>query len=92
MSEPRQTLDATLAMAFPTLVAGVTKLRAENKRLRAELEQAEKARDEWVTPFDGSGTEWHESLPSPYTYQASDFSKLVAAVHEYEAALREVKQ
>jgi hypothetical protein len=57
--------------------------------LKTELEQAEKKRDEWMTPFDGSGTEWHESLPSPYTYQASDFSKLVAAVHEYEAALRE---
>ena len=41
----------------------------------------------WMEPFDGSGREWHESLPSPYTYQASDFSKLVAAVHEYECAL-----
>jgi hypothetical protein len=41
--------------------------------------------DNWLTPFEGSGTEWHESLPSPYTYQESDFSKLVAAVHEYEA-------
>jgi hypothetical protein len=40
-----------------------------------------------MTPFDGSGVAWHESLPSPYTYQESDFSKLVAAVHEYEAAL-----
>ena len=39
-----------------------------------------------MTPFDGSGIEWHESLPSPYTYQESDFAKLVAAVHEYEIA------
>ena len=43
--------------------------------------------EEWMTPFDGSGIEWHESLPSPYEYQRSDFCKLIAAVHEYEAAL-----
>ncbi len=47
-------------------------------------------RDEWMTPFDGSGIEWHEGLPSPYTYQASDFSKLVAAVHEYECVAQSV--
>jgi hypothetical protein len=46
----------------------------------------------WLTPFDGSGIEWHEGLPSPYTYQESDFSKLVAAVHEYEARLMKVPE
>lgn len=51
--------------------------RVEGKRILDE-------RNEWMTPFDGSGIEWHESLPNPYTYQASDFAKLVAAVHEYE--------
>lgn len=44
-------------------------------------------RQEWMTGFDGSGVEWHESLPSPYTYKPADFSALVAAVHEYEARL-----
>ncbi len=58
--------------------------------LLAELAQAERERDEWMTPFDGSGIEWHEGLPSPYTYQASDFSKLVAAVHEYECVAASV--
>ena len=47
---------------------------------------------EWLTPFDASGIAWHESLPSPYEYQASDFNKLVAAVHEYEAALLEARE
>ncbi len=42
------------------------------------------------TPFDGSGIEWHAGLPSPYTYQASDFSMLVAAVHEYECVAASV--
>jgi hypothetical protein len=46
---------------------------------------------DWWTPFDGSGIDWHESLPSPYTYQEADFCKLVAAVHEYEAALIEAR-
>jgi hypothetical protein len=46
----------------------------------------------WLEPFDGSGIEWHESLPLPYTYRASDFNKLVAAVHEYEAALAQERQ
>lgn len=42
-------------------------------------------RDEWMTPFIEDGIEWHENLPNPYTYQASDFGALVAAVHQYEA-------
>lgn len=58
---------------------------------RERAEQAERERDAWMTPFDGSGIEWHESLPSPYTYQASDFSKLVAAVHEYEARAQQAE-
>ncbi len=47
---------------------------------------------EWLTPFDGSGLDWHESLPSPYTYQADDFNKLVAAVHEYECKVLRLEQ
>lgn len=47
---------------------------------------------EWLTPFDGSGIEWHESLPSPYTYQESDFCKLVAAVHEYECEVLRLRE
>lgn len=56
--------------------------------LQRRAEAAERERDEWLTSFDGSGIEWHESLPNPYTYQASDFSKLVGAVHEYEARVK----
>ena len=52
---------------------------------RDRADAAETRAAEWLTPFDGSGIAWHEGLPSPYTYQASDFSKLVAAVHEYES-------
>ena len=66
-------------------LAAAHQLASHCLALLAELEQAERERDEWLTPFDGSGIEWHEGLPSPYTYQAADFSKLVAAVHEYEA-------
>jgi hypothetical protein len=58
------------------------------ERAADALAESETAREEWMTPFEGYGIGWHESLPSPYTYQASDFSKLVAAVHEYEARLR----
>ena len=47
---------------------------------------------EWMEPFDASGIAWHESLPSPYEYQRSDFCKLVAAVHEYEAALLQASE
>jgi len=46
----------------------------------------------WLTPFDGDGIEWHESLPSPYTYQESDFGKLVTAVHQYEARVQELRK
>lgn len=52
--------------------------------LLAELDQAERERDEWMTPFDGDAIAWHESLPSPYTYKAADFGALLAAVHSYE--------
>jgi hypothetical protein len=52
---------------------------------------AEEERDAWMTPFDGSGIEWHEALPNPYTYQATDFGALLAAVHEYEAQVRELR-
>lgn len=45
----------------------------------------QRASDGWLTPFDGDGIEWHEGLPSPYTYQESDFGKLVSAVHAYES-------
>ena len=48
--------------------------------------------EEWMTPFDGPGIIWHESLPSPYTYERSDFCKLVAAAHEYEAALLQARE
>ncbi len=58
----------------------------------ARAKQAERERDEWMAPFNGSGIEWHEGLPSPYTYQASDFSKLVAAVHEYESRVLAAEQ
>ena len=47
---------------------------------------------DWLTPFEGSGIEWHESLPSPYTYQESDFDKLVAAVHEYECVVQGLRE
>ena len=47
---------------------------------------------DWMTPFDGAGIEWHESLPSPYVYQESDFAKLCAAVHEYECAVIEARE
>lgn len=49
------------------------------------LAEAERERDEWLEGFDGDGMAWHEGLPSPYTYQRSDFTKLVTAVHAYEA-------
>jgi hypothetical protein len=54
-------------------------------RLVARLEAAESAAVAWLEPFEGSGIEWHESRPMPFTYAASDFSALVAATHEYEA-------
>ena len=61
----------------------------------AALDALEAQAEEWMTPFDGSGIEWHEGLPNPYTYRVSDFSALVAAVHEYEsraeARLREAE-
>ncbi len=72
--------------------AGIRLVALDYLALIAELEQAERERDEWMTPFDGSGVEWHVSLPSPYTYQASDFSKLLAAVHEYESRVLAVEQ
>lgn len=64
--------------------------QAERERDEARQERdihraAADVAEEWMVPFDGSGIEWHESLPSPYTYQACDFGKLLAATHEYES-------
>ena len=56
------------------------------QKVLQERARADAAETRALTPFDGSGIAWHEGLPSPYTYQASDFSKLVAAVHEYASS------
>ena len=50
--------------------------------LVAALRDARREAEAWLTPFDGSGVEWHEKqIGWKYVYQASDFCKLVAAGH-----------
>ena len=71
----------------PDRIADAAFLLGTLDDMRSYVDALREQDEEWMTPFDGSGIEWHESLPSPYTYQRGDFCKLVAAVHEYEARL-----